>query len=337
MSRLLVALAFVLVIAEPGWSQDKGQSKEPAKKKGRQRPAIESFTDPEKAGPDFRTQGEYRGEGGRIGKVGAQIVAEGDSNFTVRLLKGGLPGDGWDGKSQYRLKARLDNGQAAFSGEGYDGKLGGGKLTVSREGETVTLDRVERRSPTLGAKPPEGAVVLFDGSSADAWEKGRLVEGNLLRWGTTSKQKFQDCSLHLEFRTPFMPRAAGQARGNSGVYLQGRYEVQVLDTFGLAGKDNECGGIYQVAAPKVNMCYPPLTWQTYDVDFTAAKFGPDGKKTAEAVITVKHNDVVIHDRVKLPGLTGGSSLPDDGTPGPIHLQDHGNPVAFRNIWAVVKK
>jgi hypothetical protein len=133
-----------------------------------------------------------------------------------------------------------------------------------------------------------------------------------------------------------MPKARGQGRANSGVYCQGRYEVQVLDSFGLEGKDNECGGIYTLHAPKVNMCYPPPQWQTYDIDFTAPRFA-DGKKTENARITVKHNGVLIQDNVDVKHDTAGNVVPEGPGPGPLHLQNHGNPVFYRNIWLVEKK
>jgi hypothetical protein len=133
-----------------------------------------------------------------------------------------------------------------------------------------------------------------------------------------------------------MPAGKDQGRGNSGVYLQGRYEVQILDSFGLAGEHNECGGIYSVKAPDVNMCYPPLAWQTYDIDFTAAEFA-DGKKVKDARMTVKHNGVVIHENVAVPKATTAAILGEGPEPGPIYLQDHGNPVRFRNVWVVEKK
>ncbi|MBN1844629.1 MAG: DUF1080 domain-containing protein [Sedimentisphaerales bacterium] len=152
--------------------------------------------------------------------------------------------------------------------------------------------------------------------------------------GIISKPKFQDCRLHLEFCCPFQPQARGQGRGNSGLYHQGRYEVQILDSYSLEGRDNECGGIYQVASPRVNMCAPPLQWQTYDVLFFAARYDDQGQKTAPARLTVYHNDVLIHENQEIPGPTTGAVRGESPQPEGIHLQDHGNPVRFRNIWVL---
>jgi hypothetical protein len=184
-------------------------------------------------------------------------------------------------------------------------------------------------------RPPAGAKVLFDGSSADQWEAGSLVNGDLLgATNTASKLKLGDHTLHIEFRTPFMPEARGQGRGNSGVYLQGRYECQVLDSFGLEGKDNECGGIYSIASPQLNMCLPPLAWQTYDIDFTAARYEGD-KKVKNARVTIRHNGVVIHNDLELTHGTPGYKPEGPGKES-LFLQDHGNPVVFRNVWLVEK-
>ena len=132
-----------------------------------------------------------------------------------------------------------------------------------------------------------------------------------------------------------MPSARGQARSNSGVYLHDCYEIQVLDSFGLEGKDNECGGFYKLRKPDVNMCFPPLTWQTYDVKFTAPKY-EDGKKVANARVEVRHNGVVIHPEFELPHATPGRQ--DEGpAPRPFYLQGHGNKVEYRNIWVKEKK
>ena len=119
------------------------------------------------------------------------------------------------------------------------------------------------------------------------------------------------------------------------MYIHSRYEVQILDSFGLEGKDNECGGIYSVARPKVNMCYPPLSWQTYDIDFVSARFDESGNKTSNARVTVKHNGVVIHDDLELPKHTPGRNK-EGPEPAPLFLQNHSNPVVFRNIWVVEK-
>ncbi len=302
-----------------------------------------AFTDPEKAGPDFKIQGEYEGmikTPEQEMKVGAQVIALGDGKFQGVFLIGGLPGDGWR-KGDVEIKAynkKVDDG-VLFEGEAGTAKIVDGKMTIhdSTGAEIGSLEKIDRKSPTLGAEPPGGATVLFGGKTGDLvhWQGGKIVEDDLLLAGTTGTDNLQDFTLHLEFRTPFVPTGRGQGRGNSGLYLQDRYECQILDSFGLEGLDNECGGFYQIKAPDVNMCYPPLSWQTYDIDFTAARFDGD-KKVKNAQVTVKHNGVVIHDEFELPNLTPGGAATEAPGKGPLKLQAHGNPVTYRNIWVVEK-
>ncbi len=310
-------------------------------------PNKAAFTIPEKADIEYKIQGEYVGEhdsdeGKR--QVAIQVIALGDKKFRAVAYVGGLPGDGWSrGGEKYSGAGELKNGQVEFKPEHSNSTdrtsaiLTDGKITVLDDERTVAeLKKVERTSPTLGARPPKDAIVLFDGRNTEAWENGKLIEEKLLgATGASSKQKFGDHSLHIEFRTPFMPTARGQGRGNSGVYIQSRYECQVLDSFGLEGEDNECGGIYSIAKPAVNMCFPPLSWQTYDIDFTAARYDSNGNKTKNARVTIKHNGVVIHDDLELPHGTPGRH-PEGPEADSVFLQDHGNPVAFRNIWVVEK-
>jgi hypothetical protein len=318
----------------------------------------EEFLDAEKAGPDFAVQGEYEGTLADKGKLGAQVIAHGDRNFALVLLPGGLPGAGWDGKTRIKVSGKTMDGKTTFKGGmnknapdfGWSSEISNGTLTgKTMEGDAFSLKRVIRQSPTLGAKPPAGAVILFDGSSADEWDGGKLVEGCFLhhvdKKNATSKKVFRDFSAHIEFRLPFMPHARNQARANSGVYLaclnkssRPGYEIQVLDSFGLDGKHDECGAVYFQKAPLVNMCYPPLSWQTYDIQFKAARFDKDGKKVLGPILTVRHNGVTIHDEYELQesSYTGGEKTLAD-KPGAFFLQNYIGKVYYRNIWVVEKQ
>ena len=273
-------------------------------------PQNGTFDSPEaaQADPDFAIQGEYSKDGG-----GVQVVAQGEGDFLIAIYTGGLPGAGWNGRDRQTVEA--DANDVADLTEGYQ--------------------KVERKSPTLAIAPPADAVVLFDGTPESVsahWKKGaRITDDGLLMQGATSKDLFQDFRIHVEFRTPYQPRARGQGRGNSGLYYQGRYETQVLDSFGLEGKDNETGGIYSIRKPDLNMCFPPLTWQTYDGEFRAARY-ENGKKVSNAVLTVRLNGITVQRGVELPQKTTAAPVNEGPEAGPIYLQDHGNPVRFRNVW-----
>ncbi len=314
-------------------------------------------------------QGEYLGEIQGGAKLGAQVIALGEGKYHAVLLPGGLPGAGWDGKNKILLdgatngdgillhptdgkgKGYLQDAPAKFSAtrknppEGnkpYSGVIAdnGALQGKTDTGKSFQLRRLVRKSPTLGAKPPKGAKVLFDGTSKDAFHGGRLdqstkflnTDGRDIR----TADKFSNYQMHVEFMLPYRPHARGQGRGNSGFYQVDQYEVQILDSFGLEGLDNECGGVYKKANSLVNMCLPPLQWQTFDVDFTNAVADASGKKTQNARMTLRHNGVLIHDDLEINGKTGGARRDPEGTPGQIKFQGHGNPVQFRNIWVVVK-
>ena len=197
---------------------------------------------------------------------------------------------------------------------------------------------------TLGARPPEGAVVLFDGRSLDGWVKSDRktpaawpVEDGFFRVGKSQGSimtavPMGSARLHIEFNVPSMPDAKGQARGNSGVYLDGAYELQILDSYGLTPQKNDCGAIYLQVAPSVNACKPPLQWQTYDVTFHKAE-KRDGKVVTKARVTVLQNGIKIIDDAEISPTPGGVGN-KEGEEGPLMLQDHGNDVRFRNIWVV---
>ncbi|MBI1370159.1 MAG: DUF1080 domain-containing protein [Planctomycetes bacterium] len=302
----------------------------------------QAWIDPQTAAaedPDFVLQGEYATPrtSEKEGRIYAQVIALGKHHFRLVRYVGGLPGAGWDGEAPMQYEADAQDNAVHFKGPNSEEvlTLADGKIESSMAGDPAL--KIERLSPTLGAKPPEGATVLFDGTKETfekQWKNSHMSDDGLLMQGATTNMLVQDCTLHVEFRLPYKPDARGQGRGNSGLYLQSRYEVQMLDSFGLKGEDNECGGIYRISKPKVNMCAPPLTWQTYDVDFTAAEYDANGAKTANAKITVRHNGVIIQENVEIGGRTTSSPLAESPEPGPIYLQNHGNPVRYRNIWII---
>lgn len=284
--------------------------------------------------------GDYKGKSGDKNFV-AQVVDLGHGEFSVRLKPDFNTKD-----TVVVLRGSEENGVVKFNADGFDLVLKDDKFTgKDKEGKEISLSKIERKSPTLGAKPPEGAKVLFDGKSLDGWKKAdgskspwKLTEEGFMEvvpktGNTESVEQFQDAEYHIEFRTSFMPHGRGQVRANSGVYVMGTYETQVLDSFALEGEDNECGGIYKVGKPLVNMAYPPLSWQTYDITFRAPRFDEGGKKTENARITVKHNGVVIQDNLELPDATGGAKYKGEPNhPAPLVLQEHSNPIQYRNIW-----
>lgn len=197
--------------------------------------------------------------------------------------------------------------------------------------------------PGPAGGPPSDAVVLFDGKSLDKWvngEKWEIKDGVATAKGSgiTTKDAFGSCQFHVEFATPaeVNPKQTGQGRGNSGVYFMGKYEVQILDSWqNPTYFDGQAGAIYKQTPPMVNASRKPGEWQTFDIIFDAPKFGADGKVTKPAYLTVLHNGVVVQNHFELTGGTfydrPAAYVPHKDKE-PLHIQFHGNPVKFRNIW-----
>ncbi len=192
----------------------------------------------------------------------------------------------------------------------------------------------EEGKPTEGLKPPEGAIVLFDGKDASRWNNARVTADGFLEVGAITREKFGDCQIHLEFNIQPDPTGKRTA-GNSGVYIQQRYEIQILNSAGQPPQKGGCGAIYKFKAPDTNQAKPPGEWQTYDITFRAPRWDGE-KKTANARISVVHNGVKVHDDVEVPARTGAGK-PEGPEPGPLYLQNHGNKVLFRNIWLLPLK
>jgi hypothetical protein len=297
----------------------------------------QAATNESQAGEDFAFQGEYMGPVSHdpldSSRAGLQVMALGNGSFEANLLRGGLPGAGWDRRMKEKLSGELKDGKLVLKNEHWKVLVEPHRATLQQpEGQPWgVIPKYHRISSTQDATPWAGATVLFDGTNTSHFQKATRTDDGLLSVGAVTKQPVRDFHMHLEFRTPFMPSARGQGRGNSGIYIQERYEVQILDSFGLDGANNECGGLYKQRAPAMNMCLPPLSWQTYDITFTAARFDAGGKKVADARITVLHNGEPIHWQYALTDKTGGGKA-EGPAARPILFQDHGNPVTFRNIW-----
>jgi hypothetical protein len=283
------------------------------------------------------TMGDWQGTVGYI----AQVVPTEPGQYQANLFRAF---DETDAKPLAILK-----GDAAdLNGDGWKGAIAHGRFKASKGGESFDLQPITRTSPTLGAKPPQGAIVLYDGKNLDAWAKKQgkewLKEDGPAKWKILAdgvlevvpasdciitKQKFGDCHVHVEFRTLGVPT-------NSGVYLQTRYEVNINETYGKldggpnAGFDNCTDN----ARPRIRAGYPPLEWQTFDIDFRAPRFDASGKKTENARATVLFNGVKVYDQQSLNQPKGAANRLGEAPTGPLMLQEHGMPVQFRNIWVV---
>jgi hypothetical protein len=212
-------------------------------------------------------------------------------------------------------------------------------------GKLISAAKVKRVSPTLGLAAPAGAIMLFNGNDLAEWidaemdgEKNLLPQGSSATQGARTKKTFSAFTLHLEFRVPFMPTQTGLQRGNSGIYLQSRYEVQILDSFGAfpeiaLSQKQHCGAIWEQTAPKLPMSYPPGSWQTYDITFQPPVFNDQNQRTIKGWVTVDHNGVRIHDKTELLDRTVAGEF-EGPNPLGFRFQGYGAPVAYRNIWVV---
>jgi hypothetical protein len=300
-------------------------------------------------------EGTFTPQGGQAVKAEAKVIADADNNYRVVILYPAatpkatrieLTGRGEDDE--------ISIGRTDWLGkpidEQWSGRITKDALRIACEdakGGKAEMKRIERRSPTLGAKPPAGAIVLLpfeEGkvTNLDQWTNREWTcnpDGSIQvhRGHNWTKERFGSFKLHLEFYVPFLPAERGPARGNSGVFLQNSYQIQVLDSFGEPLTEVTCGAITGRKSPDVYAALPPGQWQAFDIDFQAPRFNEiNGERTKSALLTVLFNGVKIHDAVELLGVTGGAlSLPNKT--GPLRLQDHNDPVRFRNIWLVEKK
>jgi hypothetical protein len=250
------------------------------------------------------------------------------------------------------LAGSAEGDSLALVGQGaqaeWKGQVEGGKTLIAESAAgKFDLKFTLRHSPTEGLKPPTNAIVLLPyaegkAPSLDEWTGGAwkaMDDGSVMVNGgdTRTKRKLGDFQMHAEFRIPLEPAGRGQDRGNSGFYIHDIYELQVLDSYGLPLANNECGAIYTQVAPRTNACFPPKSWQTYDITFHAARVDETGKKIKNATLTVIQNGVKVQDETNISGPTGAAKGKPEVATAALRLQDHSHPVRFRNMWLVELK
>ena len=340
---VLASLFLVVQAAEAQKSRKPKKATDPLERKSRDvGPAVTDLATAQ-LDPSFGFVGEYEGTVRLTGSVRSVVPASlhvnatGAESLTGVFLEGRLPGRPAAAATGLQMAGRRFGTQAALTGGPYD-------VVITRPGDDAvaevrrpdgtplgTLAKVSRPSPTLGQEPPPGAIRLFDGTSTERFVGGSITPEGWLAAGTETAEAWDDFRLHLEFLQPYKPNAAGQHRGNSGVYLQSRYELQVLDSFGFVPAFNDVGSLYRTRRPERIAARPPLTWQTYDIDFRSPQFNAIGEKVAPGRLTVWLNGVPVQTAVAIPNKTGAGK-PEGPLPLPTKLQDHKNPVQFRNIW-----
>lgn len=330
--------------------QDSGKS---GKKKGKKVELAHAFY---WAAPD-PLRGDWQGTAGyvaqviraddRLLSVNDQIPTQEDANkYRANIFH---KFDAANEKPVAILEGTLAEGVVEFTGDGWTGTIDGGHFKASKGPESFDLQHVYRKPPSLGAKPPAGALVLFDGTNMDSWakmkEKDWLTEDGPAQWhligggamevvpragNLISHKWFGDAKIHVEFRNIGGPT-------NSGVYIQDRYEANINEVYGrLDG--NPCAGFDNCtpedARPGIRCSRPPLEWQTLDIDFKAPRFDAAGKKTADPRVTMLFNGTLLYNDRALGPVTLNAARLGEAPTGPIQLQEHGMPTQFRNIWVV---
>lgn len=292
--------------------------------------------------------GEYEGQWENekiIPEAAAMVIGLGDDKYrvivTTRLdMRAPIQLDKVYEAKKGKIKIKEGDFYGTISAK--DGTFIGGR----GDKKTFEMKKLDRKSKYAHLPPPEGADVLYDGNGFDAWkdaEGWEELDNNIMMVTPDggyliSKKTYKDVTLHVEFRLSYMPKKMGQGRSNSGVFISDEYEIQVLDSFGLDGVYNECGALYKTSAPRVNATYPPLQWQTYDIIFKNAVYDEATDTMTNPVITVYHNDILIHSAEELPWVPGHSAKDRAERhhlePGHIRLQAHNDFVQYRNVWVL---